>query len=64
LPCGDTSGIPGWAEAIGFGSLENDLVTRLRRDYMISSAKPIKHKIMVRNDVCCRQHSVVSCKGV
>ena len=44
------------------GSSENNLVCGFRRDYVIPSAKIIKHKVVMRDDVRCGQHSVVSRK--
>jgi len=41
---------------------ENNLVCGFHRDYVIPSAKIIKHKVVMRDDVRCGQHSVVSRK--
>jgi hypothetical protein len=39
---------------------ENNLVSGFHCDYVIPSAKIIKHKVVMRDDVRCGQHSIVS----
>jgi hypothetical protein len=41
-------------------NLEDNLVCGFHRDYVIPSAKIIKHKVVMRDDVRCGKHSVVS----
>jgi hypothetical protein len=38
---------------------ENNLVCGFHRDYVIASAKIIKHKVVMHDDVCGGQYSIV-----